>query len=145
MNKAEEDGLTPLMVAATVGYTEIVEVLLRAGADVMQTDKDNGWKCIHYGARFGKLESIKVIYEYLVSNKDPQQVIEYMNSGDKNGATPLHNACYYGHEAVVKYLVNEIKVDISKKTDNGKTALIYAKRKGHKSIVSLLTQLQAAR
>ena len=146
MNKAEEEvGLAPVMVAATVGYTAIVAVLLRAGADVMKMDKEEGMNCIHWAAWFGKLESIKVIYEYLVNNKDPEQVVEYMNRGGRNGTTPLHYACLYGHEAVVKYLVNEIKVDVTKKDNVGNTALEYAEEPGHKSIVSLLTQLQASR
>ena len=140
----KETGFTPVIVAAAVGYAEIVKLLLRAGADVMKTVEANGVNCIHFAATFGKLESIKVIYEYLVNNKDPEQIIEYMDRGGKDGITPLHCACHNGHEAVVKYLVNEIKVDVSKKTDNGETALKFAKDGGHKSIVSLLTQIQAS-
>ncbi len=46
-----------------------------------------------------------------------------------------------GHENVIKYLINIVKVDIFKKDYENKTGLEHAWQKGHQTIVSWLSQL----
>ena len=57
---------------------------------------------------------------------------------NKNGASPLYMASYKGHIEVVRALLTQPGIDISKKTSNGCTASMIAAKKGHLEICVLL-------
>ena len=46
-----------------------------------------------------------------------------VNNRDKNGQTGLHLAAYWGHEAMVKMVVDEFGADVTIKDNYGNTAL----------------------
>jgi ankyrin repeat protein len=61
------------------------------------------------------------------------------DSKDANyGQTPLSWAARYGHEAVVKLLLDKEGVDPNSKANNGQTPLSWAARYGHEAVVKLL-------
>jgi len=60
-----------------------------------------------------------------------------INQAEDDGTTPLHIACYKGHEIVVRLLLDN-RADINPVDRDGDTALSSAKRQGHTSIVKLL-------
>ena len=69
-----------------------------------------------------------------------------LNGGDDNDTTPLHLAAYYGHGALVKWLVQgngrqQIDVNSRCKDDNYPTPLAWARYAGHDSIVQYLTAM----
>jgi|ERR1712137_35681 len=54
------------------------------------------------------------------------------------GRTGLHKAAYWGHIDTVKYLVNELKVDINAADSAGDTALHDSTRFGHEEVAKFL-------
>ena len=74
--------------------------------------------------------------------KGYEEIDEYVNGGGGNGGTALHGACHGGYEDVVKYLINNVKVDILNGDDAGKTGSDYARENGHKSIAMWLSKLE---
>ncbi|CAJ0955874.1 unnamed protein product, partial [Mesorhabditis belari] len=56
-------GAMALHVAAAKGYTQLVELLLQAGADVNVMDKD-GWTPLHAAAHWGERDSCKILIEH---------------------------------------------------------------------------------
>lgn len=62
-----------------------------------------------------------------------------MNSVERSsGRTALHKAAFWGHDHVIKYLVDECRLDVSVKDFAGDTALHDAVRFGHEGVVKLL-------
>ena len=56
LQASDEDGLTPLMVAARKGNAEIVAALIEASADLDVRDAD-GWTALRYAAEFQNKET----------------------------------------------------------------------------------------
>ena len=52
INVADEDGVTPLMVASYYHHAECVAEMLRVGADARRVN-DNGWTALHWVAARG--------------------------------------------------------------------------------------------
>jgi ankyrin repeat protein len=57
---------------------------------------------------------------------------------DADGQTPLSLAAEYGHEAVVKLLVEQEDVEADSKDANGRTPLSWAPGYRHEAVVKLL-------
>ena len=91
----------------------------------------------------GHLEIVKLIYYHLLNVESPQEIVDFVNAGDDiQGWNPLHLACMCGHETVIKYLIDTVKVDIFKTDYENKTGLEHAWSNGHQKIVSWLSQLE---
>jgi len=65
-----------------------------------------------------------------------------IDSGDRNGSTPLHFAAQEGHFNVVKFLL-EKGAEVRAKTKDGDTALHYASQMGHIDVVRFLVKHNA--
>ncbi|KAK4039275.1 ankyrin repeat domain-containing protein 17 [Parachaetomium inaequale] len=66
------------------------------------------------------------------------QITEHVDVKDGDCMTPLSWAAEYGHEAVVKLLLDTGKVDVNAKDDYGATVLMHAATNGEKAVVKLL-------
>ncbi|KAF0034281.1 hypothetical protein F2P81_014347 [Scophthalmus maximus] len=93
INQPNKHGTPPLLIAAGCGNIQIIEVLMRKGADIQAHDK-SGTNAIYYAARHGHVETLK----FLNGKKCPLDV------QDKSGETALHVAARYGNVDVVNYL-----------------------------------------
>jgi len=60
-----------------------------------------------------------------------------VNVSDEDGVTPLHNAAQYGHEGVVKLLI-DAAADVNAANKDGVTPLYVASLNGHVEVVKLL-------
>lgn len=60
MNHPGPDGLTPLMVAARLGKSQTVELLLTAGAQPMAIEPRMGVTALHKAAQSGNADTIRV-------------------------------------------------------------------------------------
>eukprot|EP00105_Crassostrea_gigas_P039386 XP_019923534.1 PREDICTED: protein phosphatase 1 regulatory subunit 12A isoform X14 [Crassostrea gigas] len=62
--KHPKTGATALHVAAAKGYTKVMSILLKAGADVNSQDYD-GWTPLHAAAHWGQEETCKLLVEHM--------------------------------------------------------------------------------
>merc|ERR1711994_192221 len=99
-----------------------------------------GLNALGCAAMQGHSEIVKLAYQHLMNVKNPQEIVDFVNAGDGvNGWTPLHLACMGGHENVIKFLINVVKVDIFKKDYENKTGLEHAWQNGHLPSVVVYT------
>ena len=159
-----EDGSTPLHEAAKRGHTDIVELLLLKGADPDFKNKagKTAWdlaekeeikKLLRKAAlrrqvaeqlSNGKTRDALLLEAAAEGETDVVELLidEYeaeIEMKDKNGQTPLIQAIAWGHESVVRMLL-EKGANIETTDEDGRTPLIKAAFHGHEAIVRLLLE-----
>ena len=102
--------LSSLMLASQNGHFSLVELLLKAGANVDLTHS-NGCTALHFAASKGHLE----IAQALVSRG------ANVNALSTRGFTPAMDAAQFNHREVVEFL-REQKTDMTLKDEEGRTA-----------------------
>lgn len=120
INQPDEDGTTPLQVAAKAGNIDIFNLIMEAGADVDIPDK-KGRTALTEASKRGHADIVKKLLE---SGADPIRP-------DVKDATPFHMASKKGHSKVVQMLI-DAGADklLSKANYKGYTPLHEAARKG---------------
>jgi len=93
-----EEGLTPLMLAAGQGRADIVELLLKAGADLFCVDSRAGVSVLHKACQGGSIDVVKLLVKSGAFKDLPTAT---------TGHTPLMDAIWYKWPEIVKYLVEE--------------------------------------
>jgi hypothetical protein len=121
-------------------WIEVTPVLIKSGADVNATLKSNGytplWKAI---GKISKNRDAAVDIIKLLLSKGADVNAPYISKDARySGETPLMSASKKGSTDVVKLLLSN-GADVAARTKAGKTALDYAREKGHQEIVGLLT------
>lgn len=129
VNATNNVGFTPLILAAMLGYEDIVEFLIEKGANVNQANK--GYTALMEAA--------------LYDNKDIAQIL--LKNGAKidlqnlRGQTALMLACKAGKISIIKLLL-ENKAQVNLADDAGLTALIYAVQNDNAESVKLILNAQ---
>lgn len=128
------DGFTPLGLAAFFGRKDVLDFLLRHGADANAASKNQ--------MRVTPLHSA-------VAHRDPEiataMVESLLSSGAKvnvaqdGGWTPLHQAAAHGQLEIMKLLLDQ-KADVNAKSDDGSTPLRMAQNKGFSEAAEMLQQ-----
>lgn len=122
----DNDGNTPLGIAAAEGHKEIAETLLSNAAEINSTNS-KGFTPLHCAATLGRTELVRL----LLTKKAE------VNPRDKGGATPLHFAAFAGHKGAAELLLaNGAEVNVTDKENV--TPLIKAVLQGHRELVELL-------
>ena len=91
--------ITPMYLASRAGHTEVVRILVKAGANVNATKSfgfHQGITPLHAAAAKGNVDTIKVLLE---SDCDP-------NAAASDGGTALHCAAEFGHHEAVRTLLD---------------------------------------
>ena len=91
VNAKDQNGRTPLQIAALKGHKEVAELLIAKGADVDAKDED-GWTPLHRVAIWCHKEIEKEIIELLIAKSAD------VNAKDKYGDTPLDQVEYVDEE-----------------------------------------------
>ena len=120
------DHLTPLIWATTQDNQELVELLLKHGANLNATD-GNSKTALHWAAFLG----FKSIAEILVAHNAE------VNAREKDGQTPLFTAAEKGFKSIAELLVAH-GAEINGRNNNGATPLLAAVSAGNKAIVEWL-------
>ncbi len=128
INEANEEGFTPLSLAAFFGQVEAVKVLLSHGADVNRKPPSRFANTALDAAVSGnRTEVVRVL---LAAGGDPK----VRSAGN---ATSLHKAAQHGNLEVVRMLL-EHGADPNAIRDGGHTPLDDAREQGHSAVVDVL-------
>ncbi|MGQ9724890.1 MAG: ankyrin repeat domain-containing protein [Tepidimonas sp.] len=126
-------GENALMIAALRGHLDIVQALLRRGAQVNRP----GWTALHYAAS-GKTDQALAITRLLLEHH------AYIDAESPNRSTPLMMAARYGREEVVRWLLQE-GADPTLRNQQGLDAIDFARQVGREAIVELIAAAIRAR
>jgi ankyrin repeat protein len=135
INKPNDQGITPLHVACLAGRSEVVAILLRAGANVFACDRDER-NAAHYAVSQRGSETLTILERLESHGLD-------FNQPDKSNIYPLHLAARYGNAEALIWLISHADVDIDVQRDrNLYTPLHYAAIQvvGHANIVNILLE-----
>lgn len=135
LNARDEQGATPLMLAASAGDLEMVRVLLAAGAAV-NARTESGWTALSKAAYSAETKRgfADVAQALIAAGADVEAPIGY-------GVRPLMLAAGYGETAVVEVLLNA-GADVLARNDGGYTALMMVKQKFYVDVINLLHEAE---
>ena len=102
VDQSNEDGLTPLSVAADGGYNDIVRLLLRKGADPNRSIA-NGIAPLHRACLFGYTGIVEMLL-HAGANADAE-----VKGPEVSCRTPYNLAWLAGHRPIMKLLENHRK------------------------------------
>jgi len=136
VNAKNAYGETALFKACKTGKLEIVKYLIKQGIDINAKD-ENGLTVLFFAYKKKNLEIVKYLTKlfdagykkslklnnFLIENEEHGTDI---NAKNEFGETILFNACFEGDLDIVKYLVEEKKLDIDVKDKNGLSPLFSA-------------------
>ncbi|KAF8158496.1 ankyrin repeat-containing domain protein [Crassisporium funariophilum] len=153
---------TPLMEACHHNASHnlpSVAILLAEGADVNAARDSKGMTPLHYAARSGKVEVVRMILAanllfifgeatHPLDKSHPFHAAwqsELVNAVDYSNYTPLHHAAEAGHADVVKVFLEEVEaVDRTMESGAGKSAIEVAEAQSHVKIAKMLREMKAA-
>ncbi|KAK3893875.1 hypothetical protein Pcinc_002317 [Petrolisthes cinctipes] len=125
--------MTPLIVASTYGYLDMVELFLKAKANPRHVDSSKQ-TALHRAARGGHLAVVEVL---LAASVEGKQFDTFLNAQDNKRKSALYHACNSAHLQVVRVLVDG-GADVNTETVNLATPLHAAASVGNTDIISLL-------
>jgi ankyrin repeat protein len=126
VNKASNDGSTPMYSASSQGHLEVVQALIAAGADVNKANND-GYTPMFLTSHYGHLEVVQAL---IAAGAD-------VNKASNHGSTPICWASYDGRLEVVQALI-AAGADVNKAGNIGYTPISMASSLGHLEVVQAL-------
>ena len=123
-------GFTPLHRAVMQKHSDVVSLLIAAGADIEAQSRGMGAAPLHHACEVGGRDIIKML---LKAGADVRTTNQY-------GDSCLTVAAKHGHTEAVRYLVALEDVDVNHINLSGRTALYYAQLKKHAGIVQVLLE-----
>lgn len=124
------EGLTPLMIASSLGQPQMVDILLTSGADVLAVEPRMGAMAIHKAAQSGDTDVTGLLLDH-GSFVDQQSPVL--------GNTPLIDAVLHKHQDVVRLLL-ERGARTSIRNHWNQTALELAQDEGLDAIARLIEE-----
>ena len=100
LNSRDNEFFTPLLLGCCTDNAEGVKLLLKHGADHMDTD-DRENSCIRLAAEYNQVEVVRVLLKHLKKTHDTSLI----DQPDNLGLAPLHIAAQKGHSDIVKVRV----------------------------------------
>jgi len=130
VNAYAEDGFQPLGLACYFGHFDVAEYLVKAGAPVNSTSRNELKAAPFQSATAAGHE--KIVRMLLANGADP-------NIREQGGYTPLHAAAQNGDEMVIRTLLYG-GADLGIKSNDGKRPLDLALEAGHTEAARLLEE-----
>ena len=125
----DDDMFTVMLRAACSDDLELLEYLIQNGSDIFSKTKHGG-SCLHLAAESGHLKICKVLLQKY--NFD-------IHATDDSSWTVLHGAAWSGDLELLQYLI-ENGSDIFSETNNGRSCLHLAAKRGHLKICRALLE-----
>ncbi|XP_041077280.1 ankyrin repeat domain-containing protein 27-like isoform X2 [Polyodon spathula] len=132
VNISNQDGFTPLHVAALHGHAPLVSLLIGNGANINAQNAQNATP-LHLACQNSHLQVVTSLLECNAK----------LNKKDHFGNTPLIHACLRGHLETAKVLL-ESGASLNVANNQGSTALHEAVKGSHRPLVELLLQCGAS-
>ena len=126
LDARNEDGRTPLHMAAAKGHSEAIAALIDAGADPDARNED-GRTPLHMAAEKGHSEAIAALID---AGADP-------DARNEDGRTPLYMAAEKGHSEAIAALI-DAGADPDARNENDRTPLYVAAGEGHSEAIAAL-------
>ena len=124
-NPANDQGVTPLHLAAEMGHIESVEIIFEWADDKCPMDFDEGWTPFHLASKEGHLSIVQFFLKNLELPKDNEN------------NTPLHLAIEYFQNEVFQEIYYAIN-DINSVNRNGESLIEFAERVDNFEVVEFL-------
>ncbi|XP_067682299.1 E3 ubiquitin-protein ligase MIB2-like [Haliotis asinina] len=124
------NGITPLILACSVGVVDVVKQLLDEGVDINQPDLRLQTPLLHALFR----EKDDVLEMLLVRGCD-------VNKAGQQGITPLHLSVINDRAEYVRLLIKK-KADVNIRDQSGNTPIHVALAKGKKTLVSIMLEAE---
>lgn len=154
---------TPLHHASDRNHTEVIELLLSAGAGVSSVIRSDGHTSLFFATRSGNVEAVELLIE---AGADPNKLDAHgrnalffvhsvevlkvlLNRGasakirDRHGQTPLHCRGFFGSDAGVLCALYEAGVDPTVLSVYGQTAADLARVEQHENAARMIDLLIA--
>ena len=127
LNHQSSKNDTALHLAVQKKHSDVVQVLIDAGADI-ETKNDDGCSPLHVASRSGEPATVKMLVK---TGAD-------VRATDDEGNACLIFAAYQGHTSTVRYLVCLPEVDLNHQGVYNSTALHLAVQEKHADVVQVL-------
>jgi hypothetical protein len=129
VNAPNDQGLTPLHLAAEFGRTETVNALLGVPGININAANHFGDTSLHLAALNGRTETVNVLLGAPGIN---------VNTANRTEDTALHLAAQYGRTETVNALLGAPGINVNAANEFGDTALHWAAADGHTETVNAL-------
>ena len=146
INVSEQQGWTPLMLAAGRGMVATVAALLAKGANLFRSDYQ-GMNPLMWAAETGHTECIALLLKVESDSRDPNDSLDfaeamYVNAQCVKGKTAAYRAAEQGQTESLAVLIQN-EADVDARTVCGSTALIGASCGGKVGCVGMLLEAGA--
>ncbi|KAL7159150.1 hypothetical protein ABFS83_01G009300 [Erythranthe nasuta] len=111
------DGRSPLHLAAIKGRTVVLGELLKAAPRAAAVLTAAGESCLHLCVKYNRLESMKLLLQFLERDD------KLLNWKDREGNTILHLSVANKQIEIVKYLLNNTRIEAESRNANALTPL----------------------
>lgn len=126
VNFKDQEGETPLHLAASYGYKKLAAKLIEKSANI-NAQCNEGWTPLHQAAMKGR----KDVAELLISKG------AIIDIKDKEGNTPLHCSAGWGNKEIVELLLSKGAL-VNQKNKMGKVPIDYALMNGRYEVIAVL-------
>ncbi|XP_065349814.1 uncharacterized protein LOC135945834 [Cloeon dipterum] len=132
VNKVDRKGKTAIHYAVLSGEMKMVQKLVKHGADLSGKMIENGYNLVHIAARHKNSKIVSFLH-----GKN-QELVNQVTNERSERSTPLHIATRHSSVEVVRWLLENIKVDVNAVDRSGSTVFMLACKYYKLQIINLL-------
>lgn len=132
MDIKNQDGMTPLAIAAKYGFSDIVRYLAKLDSVDVNSKDNHGMTPLNWGVESGHSNCVS----FLLEANDVR-----INEADEKGIAPLHMAALKGYTPMVVAIAESHDVNIEQLTADGRSVLHCAAENGNEETVRYILSL----